>query len=335
MPTSIPAHAPHPHAPPHPSAPPLDVLFGQVRAGLEGNPTVWQEFIRWAGHFAVNLSVAALILVATFWTSRWIGRLVRRALSRLPQAQASDTTLQNFVSSLVRWGIVALGLVAVLQQLGVQTTSILAVLGAASLAIGLAVQGALANVAAGVLILIMKPYRIGDWVEINGKIGAVKRLGLLVTELSDGDNLDIHMPNSKVLGEMIINYSTPATRRMELNFRVDYDADLDRALEVLIACAKANPRILTDPAPWSAVTNLGDSAVTVTLRAWATLDVYWDARFDMLKQVKGALQAAGMSWAYPHQVSVEKPAAVPFSRGENPSPLAGEGGPRSGSDEGC
>jgi len=301
VPTSIPVHAAHPHAPP------LDVLFGQVRDAFNGNPTVWQDFVRWAGHFAVNLAVALLILVVTIWGSRWIGRLVRRALGRLPQAQASDTTLQSFVSSLVRWSIVALGLVAMLQQLGVQTTSILAVLGAASLAIGLAVQGALGNIAAGILILIMKPYRIGDWVEINGKIGAVKHLGLFVTELSDGDNLDIHMPNSKVLGEMIINYSTPANRRMELNFRVDYDADLDRALEVLIATAKADPRILADPKPWSGVTALGDSAVIVTLRAWATLDVYWDARFDMLKRVKQALQAAGMPWAYPHQVSVEKP----------------------------
>ena len=306
MQTQILAHAIHPHAPPHPQAPPLDVLFGQVRAGLQGNPTVWQEFIRWAGHFAVNLSVALVILIVTIWASRGIGRLVRRALGRLPQAQASDTTLQIFVSSLVRWAIVALGLVAVLQQLGVQTTSILAVLGAASLAVGLAVQGALANVAAGVLILIMKPYRVGDTVEINAKIGTVKRLGLFVTELSDPDNLDIHMPNSKVLGEMIINYSTTSSRRMELNFRVDYADDLDRALGVLIDCAKADPRILTEPEPWAKVTALGDSAVTVTLRAWAPLETYWDARFDMLKRVKESLGAAGLKVAYPHQVSVDR-----------------------------
>ena len=294
------------HAPPHPATPPLDMLFGQVRAGLAGNPTVWQEFIRWSGHLAVNLSLAVIILIVTLWASRGIGRLVRRALGRLPQAQASDTTLQNFVSALVRWAIVALGLVAVLQQLGVQTTSILAVLGAASLAIGLAVQGALGNIAAGVLILIIKPYRVGDWVEINGKIGAVKRLGLFTTDLSDPDNLDIHMPNSKVVGEMIVNYSNAPNRRMEVNIRVDYADDLDRAISVLIACAKADPRILAEPAPWAKVTALGDSAVTVTLRAWAGLDVYWDARFDMLKRIKEALEAAGLNWAYPRQVVVEK-----------------------------
>jgi small conductance mechanosensitive channel len=309
--TSILILAAHPAAPPHPATPPLDLLFAQLRSGLSGNPMIWQEFVRWAGHFAVNLTVALMILIATLWAARWAGRLARRALARLPRAQGSDTTLQTFVSALVRWAIVALGMVAVLQQLGVRTTSILAVLGAASLAIGLAVQGALGNIAAGVLILIMKPYRIGDTVEINGKIGAVKRLGLFVTELSDPDNLDIHMPNSKVLGEMIINYSSAANRRMELHFRIDYADDLDRALGVLIACAEADPRILAEPRPWAKVTALGDSAVTVTLRAWAPLDSYWDARFDMLKRVKEALALAGMSVAYPRQVSVDKPAKAP------------------------
>ena len=303
-----PTNIPLAHEPPHPAPPPLDFLFGQVRAGLAGNPTVWQEFIRWSGHLAVNLSLAIIILVVTLWASRGIGRLVRRALGRLPQAQASDTTLQNFVSSLVRWAIVALGLVAVLQQLGVQTTSILAVLGAASLAIGLAVQGALGNIAAGVLILITKPYRVGDTVEINAKIGTVKRLGLFATDLSDPDNLDIHMPNSKVVGEMIINYSTLANRRLEVSVRIDYADDLDRAIGVLIACAKADPRILAEPAPWAKVTALGDSAVTVTLRAWAPLETYWDARFDMLKRIKEALEAAGLNWAYPRQVVVERAA---------------------------
>jgi small conductance mechanosensitive channel len=299
-------HPPHTPPPLHPSQPPFDVLYGRVKAALDGNPTVWQEFVRWTGHFAVNLVVAVLILAVTLWGARWISRIVSRALGRLPGAQPADSTLASFVAALVRWGVISLGLVAVLQQLGVQTTSILAVLGAASLAIGLAVQGALGNVAAGVLILINRPYRVGDWVEINGKVGQVRRLGLFVTQLSDGDNLDIHMPNAKVLGEMIINYSTPANRRMELNVRVDYADDLDKAIGVLLACARGDERILKAPEPWSGVTALGESAVTVTLRAWASLDVYWDARYAMLKRVKEEMQAAGFSVAYPYQVSVER-----------------------------
>ena len=167
-------------------------------------------------------------------------------------------------------------------------------------------QGALGNVAAGVMILMIRPYKIGDVVEINGKIGTVKRLDLFATELRDPDNLEIFMPNSKVLGEMIVNYSTAANRRMELNFRVDYADDLDAALALLIACAKADERILKTPEPWAKVTALADSSVTVTLRAWATLDVYWDTRFDMIKRVKEALDAGGLSIPYPHQVAVTR-----------------------------
>ena len=295
----IPAHA-------HAAAPPLTGLLEKGQAALSGDPAFWRGFVDWAAHLAVNLVAATLLLVATLFIARWAARLSRRTLNRLPSG-AADSTLPTFLSSLVRWGIIVLGLVAVFQQLGVQTTSILAVVGAASLAIGLALQGALGNVAAGVMILIMRPYRIGDWVEINGKSGLVKRLDLFTTELSDADNLDIYMPNSKVVGEMIINYSTAKNRRMELAFKVDYADDLDQAIAVLIDTAKADPRVLKDPAPWAKVTALGDSAVTVTLRAWANLPDYWDTRFDMIKRVKEALEAAGLSIPYPHQVSVEKP----------------------------
>ena len=313
------AHSSHPS--PHPATPPGDWLIEHARAALDGNPTVWPAFIRWLGHFSVNLVVALLILVATIWLSRVASRVVRRALGRLPNAQPGDTTLQSFVSTLARWAIFALGLVAVLQQLGVQATSILAVLGAASLALGLAVQGALGNVAAGVMILINRPYRVGDWVEINGKVGQVRRLGLFVTQLSDGDNLDIHMPNSKVVGEMIVNYSTAANRRMELNIRIDYADDLDQAIAVLLACAKADRDILADPAPWAGVTALGESAVTVSLRAWANLDVYWNARYALLKRVKESLQAAEMRVAYPRQVTVHQADGVKNeTQAPNPSP---------------
>jgi small conductance mechanosensitive channel len=298
MPIPAPAH-------PHPTTPPMTGLLEQGQAALSGDPSFWRGLVDWAAHFAVNIAAAAFLLVVTLLAARWAARLSRRTLARIPSS-GGDTTLPTFLSSLVRWGIIVLGLVAVFQQLGVQTTSILAVVGAASLAIGLALQGALGNVAAGVMILIMRPYRIGDWVEINGKSGLVKRLDLFSTELADADNLDIFMPNSKVVGEMIINYSTAKNRRMELAFKVDYADDLDKALALLIATAKADPRILKDPEPWAKVTALGDSAVTVTLRAWANLPDYWDTRFDLIKRVKEALDAAGLSIPYPHQVSVER-----------------------------
>jgi small conductance mechanosensitive channel len=156
------------------------------------------------------------------------------------------------------------------------------------------------------MLLILRPYRVGDVVEINGRVGTVRRLDLFTTQLSDADNLDIYMPNGKVFGEMIINYSSPANRRMELTFSVDYDHDLARAEALLIDCARADPRILKTPAPWAKVTALGEHSVTVTLRAWAKLDVYWDARFDLLERAAVALQTGGLQHPYPHQVSVTK-----------------------------
>jgi small conductance mechanosensitive channel len=148
-----------------------------------------------------------------------------------------------------------------------------------------------------------------------------------MTELADPDNLTVYMPNGKVFGEMIVNYSTPAHRRMELNFSVDYTHDLDRAKALLIACAKADPRILGKPAPWARVTALTESAVTVTLRAWATLDVYWEARFDLLQRVSEALQSDGLEHPYPHQVSVEKKPAAPRAAPTPPAPREGQSRP--------
>jgi len=290
---------------------PLDVLRSEVRAALSGDPAAWRQTLDAAGALAVNLAVAGVILVLTLWLSGWIARAMRRALERLQRPSAPDATLQGFLSSLARWLVLIVGAIAVLQELGVQTTSILALLGAGSLAIGLAMQGALANVAAGVMLLVLRPYRVGDVVEINGRIGTVKRLDLFMTELTDPDNLAIFMPNGKVFGEMIVNYTTPKSRRMELHFNVDYQDDADRALALLIDCAKADRRVLADPAPWSAVTALEPSSVRVTLRAWAPTAVFWDVRFDMIKTIKQTLEANGFSFAYPHQVTVEKPKPAP------------------------
>lgn len=234
------------------AAPPdLDVIHAAVRALMSHDPGDWRQVFDDAGQLAVSLVVAGVILIATLWLSGWASQLVRRALGRMQAPHAPDATVQGFMASVTRWVVIIMGLMAVLEQLGVRTTSILALIGAASIAVGLALQGALSNVAASVMLLILRPYRVGDVVEINGKVGTVRRLDLFVTELADPDNLDIIMPNSKVFGEMIVNYSTPANRRMELNFNVDFEDDLDAALGLLIQCAKADPRVLAKPEPWS------------------------------------------------------------------------------------
>jgi small conductance mechanosensitive channel len=195
--------------------------------------------------------------------------------------------------------------VAVLDQLGVKATSVIAVLGAASLAIGLALQGALANVAAGVMLLILRPYRVGDSVEINGKGGTVKGLDLFSTRLSSGDNLNVFVPNAKAFGEIIINMSSPVARRAQLDFSIDYADDVDAALEVMLACARADPRVSRKPEPWAKLTAMTDNGVTVSLRAYFAPKDFEDGHYDLLKTVKDALEAGGFTFPYPHQVAVE------------------------------
>ena len=296
---------------PDPPPQPLGAVRAGVDALVSGGPDNWRLFLEAIGQVAVSLVIAALILAFTLWASGLAARFTRRAVGRLQRNGAPDATLQGFMASLVRWIVIIVGLMAVLEQLGVRTTSILAVLGAASIAIGLALQGALSNVAAGVMILILRPYRVGDTVEVNGKVGTVKRLDLFMTALADPDNLDVYVPNGKVFGDTIINYSSPAYRRMELNFSLDYDHDLDRARALLLECATADPRLLKTPAPWCQVTALAEHSVTVTLRAWAKLDVYWDARFDLVQRAGEALQSGGLEHPYPHQTAVAKAQKTP------------------------
>jgi small conductance mechanosensitive channel len=185
------------------------------------DPNVWRKLIDGAETFAVNAVVAAVILVLTFWIARWASHLVRRALGRFSRTR-EDRTLQGFGASLARWAVVIVGLIAVLTRLGVETTSVIAVLGAASLAVGLALQGTLANVAAGVMLLLFRPYRVGDLVEIAGKQGVVQHLDLFTTELATLDNVQLTAPNGKIFGDFILNFSAHPTRpdRRDLSRRL-------------------------------------------------------------------------------------------------------------------
>ncbi|HEX3408233.1 MAG TPA: mechanosensitive ion channel family protein [Caulobacteraceae bacterium] len=295
------APAPHPaaHAAPGPTA------ADEVSQLVLGGPAAWMPLVTGALHLLVNLAIGAGLLVITLWAASWAARVARNAAGRLHRGQAPDAVLQGFVGSLVRYGVIVIGLIAVLQQIGVQTTSVLAVLGAASLAIGLALQGGLSNVAAGVMLLLLRPYRIGDRVKIGDVVGRVNGLDLFVTRLHDLDNSVVFIPNSKAFGDVIINYSMPENRRIVMDFHIDYEDDVELALELLREAARADARIAAEPPPWAKVTELGESAVTVTLRAWTSPIGYRDTRFDLIKDVKAAFQREGLSFAYPHQVAVE------------------------------
>jgi len=296
----------------HPAASPI-----AASVGVTGKAVAITKVGDITSDVAINLCIAFAILALTLWLSRWASKFATALLKRWPRTH-NDLTLQDFVGSLARYAVLILGLIAMLRRLGVETASIITVLGAASLAVGLALQGTLTNVAAGVMLLVLRPYQVGDTVVIAGKTGTVERLDLFNSELRDGDNLKIVVPNSKSFGDVIVNMSDMKTRRMELTFGIGYDDDIGEALALLLKCCADDPRILTDPAPWANITDLGASAVNLTLRAWAKMDVYWDARYAMLRRVKETFQTAGIDMPYPTQVSINKDAGLK-KVGESPA----------------
>lgn len=269
----------------------------RLRQTMTADEDVLHKFINAAGDLAVNLVVAVIIVIATWWAAGWASRLVRRLIVRVYGGDPPDVTLQSFAGSMARYFVIVVGAVAVLQQLGVQTTSILAVLGAASLAVGLALQGTLSNVAAGVMLLLFRPYRVGDTVEIGGRTGTVKMLDLFVTELATADNLKVVLPNGKVFGDVIVNTSYHSCRRVDAVFRVDNKRDVPVLLAALKARAEANPLVLKDPAPSVEVTGLSEAFVEGAVRAWVETGDFGVVKADLLLAAR--LLADGSGAALP------------------------------------
>jgi small conductance mechanosensitive channel len=255
--------------PPLPKSVTRDIAHLDFSDAVTGHARLWETYGHDISSFAINLLVGVVILLATFWAAGWGAGLARRATGRVRRHNGeADVTLQSFVSSLVRYLIIIVGMVAVLQQLGVKTTSVLAVLGAASIAIGLALQGTLSNVAAGVMLLLFRPYRVGDLVEIAGRMGTVKTLDLFVTELATVDNLKVMAPNGKIFGDFIVNYSTPSKRRVDVVFHIGPRQDLAAVLEAMRALVLADKRVLKDPAPIFEATALNELYAEGAVRVW-------------------------------------------------------------------
>ena len=283
-----------------------ETLTQTVAAGekrLTVDAAILAKLADMAGDLAINLTIAALIFVVTLFVARWASGVTRRVLGRM-RAFRHDQTVLSFAAQVVRVVVIIIGLIAVLQRLGVQTTSIIAVLGAASLAVGLALQGTLSNVAAGVMLLVLRPYRVGEVIDLNGVAGTVKRLDLFTTTLSNADNHRITVPNAKVLSDVVINLTGQKTRRIEINYTVGYSSDLAQARAVLAAVASLHDKVLEDPAPWTGVTALLDSAVQITLHAWVKVEDWWQTKADLMQAGKEALDEAGIEIPFPHQVAV-------------------------------
>ncbi|WP_428063826.1 mechanosensitive ion channel family protein [Brevundimonas sp.] len=256
-----------------------------------------------AGDFAINLTIAILIFIATLFAAKWASSAARKTLSRV-RGFRHDPTVLSFAVQVVRVVVIIVGMIAVLQRLGVQTTSIIAVLGAASLAVGLALQGTLSNVASGIMLLVLRPYRVGDVVDVGGMSGTVQRLDLFTTQLSNANNHKIVIPNSKVLSDSLTNLTGQQTRRIEIHFTVGYGDDLNQARQVLADVAGGHDKVLHDPKPWTGVTGLLDSSVQITLHAWVKVGDWWQTQADLMQSGKEALDDAGIEIPFPHQVAV-------------------------------
>ncbi|MCK0095912.1 mechanosensitive ion channel [Yoonia sp. F2084L] len=248
-----------------------------------------------------NVLAALAILFIGFLVGGW----VRRRLVGLGGKHAHlDITLFNFLGNVARYVVVGFAFLFVLNTFGVQTTSVVAVIGAAGLAIGLALQGTLSNVAAGVMIVFFRPIKIGDFVEVNGQMGTVKEITLNYTELAAISNVQIIIPNSQVWGNTIINYSTYDTRRAEWVFGVGYGANLKTAEETIRNTIMADPRAKAEPEPFIQVNNLGDSSVDFLVRVWCDSADYFGFQADMKRQVKEALDAADVPIPFPTRTIV-------------------------------
>ncbi|MGU9962406.1 MAG: mechanosensitive ion channel family protein [Candidatus Puniceispirillales bacterium WSBS_2018_MAG_OTU23] len=244
-----------------------------------------------------NVFSGILILAIGVFVSRQVSRTIRKHLDRL---SIFDPTLVPLIASLGRYTVLIIAVVATLGSFGIQTTSIIAVLGAAGLAIGLALQGTLSNVAAGVMVLFLRPFQAGDWIETGSNSGTVSEVGLFTTTITTFDNVFISVPNSSIWGSTIINHSRNNTRRMDIDIGISYKTDLDHAEKSLLAMA-SDERILSDPKPQFLVVRFDDSAVVVRLRLYAPNDVYWGLYWDMMRRVKPALDTANIEIPFPQR----------------------------------
>jgi small conductance mechanosensitive channel len=248
--------------------------------------------------YGMNVLGGLIILIVGWIAANWIGGMTSRMLGR---SKRVEPTLQGFLSSLVKYAVLAFVIIAVLNQFGVQTTSLIAVFGAAGLAIGLALQGTLSNVAAGTMLMIFRPIKVDQYVEVAGQAGTVKSISLFATELATPDNVQIIIPNSAVWGSSVLNYSHHATRRVDFLLGISYEDDIDKAMGVAQKVVEGDSRSHKEPEPQIVVGNLGDSSVDIIVRVWSDAADYWSLKFDLTKAFKQAFDENGITIPYPQR----------------------------------
>jgi small conductance mechanosensitive channel len=261
----------------------------------------WAELWTQVQTTGVSFLIKAVIAIVIFVVGRIIARAIANGIRKLMRAQEVDKILETFVSNLAYWSMMIFIIIAAITQLGIATTSLIAIMGAAGLAIGLALQGSLANFAAGVLIVMFRPYRVGDFVEAAGIAGVVVQVQILTTVLKTGDNKQIVVPNAQIMGSIITNYSANDTRRVDMVVGVSYEDDIDKVRATIKELIAADERILSDPECLIAVSELADSSVNFNVRPWVKSADYWGVKFDLTEAIKKRFDKEGISFPFPQQ----------------------------------
>lgn len=247
--------------------------------------------------YAPKLLLALVTLVIGLWLISIAVRLTEKGMAK----SKTDQTLISFIGNLLSWGLKALLLISVASMVGIETTSFIAVLGAAGLAVGLALQGSLANFAGGVLIILFKPYKVGDLIEAQGHLGVVKEIQVFTTILTSVENKRIIIPNGPMSNGSITNITAEGTLRVDLSVGIAYDADISQAKQVIMGILESDERILKEPEPFIGVSEMADSSVNFVVRPWAKAEHYWDVHFDVNEKMKNALDSNGIEIPFPQR----------------------------------
>ncbi len=253
--------------------------------------------VQWASTYSMKLLAAILILII----GRWVARKIARLLARVLEKNGIDVTLTGFLENITYYAMLVLVLIAAAGQLGINTTSFLTIVGAAGLAIGLALKDSLSNFASGVMLVLFRPFQVGDVVNAAGVSGKVERINIFNTVLNTPDNQKVIVPNSSITSDVITNITANPTRRIDLVAGIGYEDDIAKAKKVLNEIVLSDDRILKDPAPQIAVSELADSSVNFVVRPWVKTAEYWDVYFDLTEQIKLRFDAEGISIPYPQQ----------------------------------
>ncbi len=258
-----------------------------------------EEILNKISEFIALYGLDVIAAIVIFVVGKWLARIIAGIMEKLMIKSKVDATLAHFIRNLTYVGLVVFVIIAAINKLGVETTSMVAVIGAAGLAVGLALQGSLANFAAGVLLILFKPFKVGDFIEAGGTMGTVKEIQIFTTILDHFDNRRIVIPNAKVTSDLITNFTAIEKRRVDLVFGISYTDDMKAAKDALMKVVTSDSRVLKDPAPVVAVSELADSSVNLVCRPYVKPTDYWAVYFDVTEKGKLALEKAGCTIPFP------------------------------------